>query len=50
MSTAKFESAQALFCAIADSVGSKNIDQVLKEFSNKNKFNIIDYRYFVLGS
>ena len=28
----------------------KNIDQVLKDFSKKNKFNIIDYKYFVLGS
>ena len=40
MSTAKFESAQALFCAIADSVGSKNIDQVLNlsTYSNYQKF------------
>ena len=28
-STAAFESAQALFCAIADNVGKMNIDNVL---------------------
>ena len=28
MSTAKFESAQALFCAIADEVGDMAIDKV----------------------
>ena len=40
MSTAKFESAQALFCAIADYVGSKNIDKVLNlsKYPNYTKF------------
>ncbi len=28
----------------------KNIEQVLKDFSNNNKFSIVDYKYFVLGS
>jgi len=43
--TAKFESAQALFCAIADGVGSNNVDKVLNlhtyptyaEFSEEGK-------------
>ena len=43
--TAKFESAQALFCAIADKVGKSNLDKVLNletyktfpDFVNSNK-------------
>jgi len=43
--TAKFESAQALFCAIADKVGKSNLDKVLNletyktfpDFANSNK-------------
>ena len=40
MSTAKFESAQALFCAIADFVGKDNIDKVLNmtEYPTYEKF------------
>ena len=38
--TAKFESAQALFCAIADGVGKANIDKVLnlKEYETYPEF------------
>ena len=46
----KFYSEVTLLNQIFILDNEKNIDQVLKEFSNKNKFNIIDYKYFVLGS
>ena len=42
--TEKFESAQALFCAIADKVGSSNIDKVLNIETYKT------YSDFVLGN
>ena len=42
--TEKFESAQALFCAIADKVGSSNIDKVLNLETYKT------YSDFVLGN